>query len=90
MKHANLSSTQIGDYAQVNWLDSKMVFVSNSQDVQAIKNDLGYQAKMPNGYTFHLKDIDAFFVEITDGDYGEIWGMSGIIPYNTREVIRVR
>ena len=60
-------------------LGSHLQLVSDSQDVQAIREYLGKDA---GGY-------DAFFVAIEDGDYVEVWGMVGIIPYNSKLVSRL-
>jgi hypothetical protein len=49
-------------------------FVSDSQDVQAIREHLGTAAG----------NYDAFFVDTRDGEYTEVWGMCGIVPYSFR------
>ena len=54
--------------------------VSDSQDVQAIREYLGKDAG----------NYDAFFVATKDGDYTEVWGMVGIIPYNSKLVSKLR
>lgn len=51
-------------------------FISDSQDVEAIKEHLGPEA---SGY-------DSFFVEVADGDYKEVWGMVGIVPHLDKRV----
>jgi hypothetical protein len=65
--------------AAVGALPSELQFVSDSQDVQPIKDYLGESA---DGY-------DAFFVAIADGDYVEIWGICGIVPYNSKLTTRL-
>jgi len=56
-------------------------FVSDSQDVAAIKEYLqGFKA-MHELLNISLEDYDSFFVKIEDGDYTEIYGMAGIVPY---------
>ena len=60
-------------------LGQHLQFVSDSQDVQAIREHLGESAG----------DYDAFFVSIHDGDYSEVWGMVGIVPYNSKLVSRL-
>lgn len=57
-------------------LGAHLQFVSDSQDVQAIKEHLGPDA---DGY-------NSFFVEVVDGDYKEVWGMVGITPYLSKLV----
>jgi len=60
-------------------LGPHLQFFSDSQDVQPIKEDIGADAE---GY-------DSFFVATKDGDYTEVWGMSGIIPYRSKLVTRL-
>lgn len=52
-------------------LGAHLQFVSDSQDVQAIHEHLGPESL----------DYDAFFVDIKDGEYSEVWGIVGIVPY---------
>ena len=48
-------------------------FVSDSQDTAPIKASVaGADA------------YDAFFVLVGDGDYTEVWGMAGIVPYKSK------
>lgn len=60
-------------------LGSHLQLVSDSQDVQAIREHLSKDAG----------NYDAFFVAIKDGDYVEVWGMVGIVPYNSKLVSRL-
>jgi hypothetical protein len=55
--------------------------VSDSQDTASIRFDFG-----PEWEGF---DYDSYFVRIADGEYKEIWGMSGIVPYNSKLVTRL-
>lgn len=60
-------------------LGQHLQLVSDSQDVQAIREYLGEDAG----------NYDAFFVAIKDGEYIEVWGMVGIVPYNSKLVSRL-
>jgi hypothetical protein len=60
-------------------LPQHLMFVSNSQDVDAVKESIGPSAK----------DYDAFFVAVGDGDYDEVWGMCGIVPFKSKLVTRL-
>lgn len=60
-------------------LGQHLYFVSDSQDVQAIREHLGEDAG----------NYDAFFVDVRDGEYVELWGMCGIVPYNSKLVSRL-
>ncbi len=92
MKNQNtqyVENSIVGDYAQVNWLDPELSFLSDSQDVNDIKKYLGYVSNPRTGKGIAL-DFHSFFVGQEDGDYTQIWGMSGIIPYNNKEVVRLK
>jgi hypothetical protein len=54
-------------------------FISDSQEVWQVRQYLGIRAA---GY-------NSFFVIAKDGDYTAIWGMSGIIPYQSKLVARL-
>lgn len=60
-------------------LGQHLQLVSDSQDVQAIREHLGEDAG----------SYDAFFVDVQDGEYVELWGMVGIVPYNSKLVSRL-
>lgn len=53
-------------------------FVSDSQDTAPIKD-----------FIPSAKDYDSFFVLTVDGDYVEVWGMVGIVPYKSKLVSRL-
>jgi hypothetical protein len=53
-------------------------FVSDSQDTAPIKADIA-----------GAKDYDAFFVLLGDGEYTEVWGMAGIVPFRSKLVTRL-
>jgi hypothetical protein len=55
------------------------IFVSDSQDTKEIKSCIGRKT-----YGF-----DSFFVLVRDGDYLEVWGMKGIIPYLYKELTKI-
>jgi len=69
----------IGTMTAVAAISQGLQFVSDSQDVQAIRELIGESA---SGY-------DAFFVGVADGDYSEVWGICGIVPYNTKLTTRL-
>ena len=58
--------------------------VTDSQDVEAIKEYLGSDIG-----EFDLDGIDGFFVSIKDGDYSEILGFNGSIPYLDKELYQL-
>lgn len=69
----------IGGMTAVGALPKDLQFISDSQDVAPIKERIGESAQ---GY-------DAFFVRAADGDYIEVWGIVGIVPYNTKLTSRL-
>ena len=57
-----------------------LVFVNDLQDVNFIKEYIGKKAV----------EFDSFFVNILDGDYSEIYGIFGSIPYLEKEVYKIK
>jgi hypothetical protein len=55
-------------------------FVSDSQDVEAIKENLGKKAE----------GFDSFFVKVGEGDYDGVYGMEGTVPYTNKTVEKLR
>ncbi|TRZ49184.1 MAG: hypothetical protein D4S01_09065 [Dehalococcoidia bacterium] len=56
-----------------------LILVSDSQDVQAIKEYLGNQ----------VNQFDSFFVKVQDGEYKQIFAFLGNIPYLYKSVFEV-
>jgi hypothetical protein len=54
-------------------------FVSDSQEVNSIKEYLGKKANK----------FDSFFVIVGDGDYEAVWGMMGIVPLLTKNLTKL-
>jgi hypothetical protein len=57
----------------------KWKFVSDSQDTQAVKENIGQIAM----------EFDSFFVKIGEGEYLEAWGIHGIIPYTNKTAYQI-
>lgn len=60
-------------------LGQHLELITDSREVQAIREHLGEDAG----------NYDAFFVDVHDGDYAEVWGMVGIIPRLSKLVSRL-
>jgi hypothetical protein len=60
-------------------------FVSDSQDVEAVKEYVGDDPQIP------LDKYNSFFIRLNDAgdDYEEVWGMVGIVPNMDKPVERV-
>ena len=54
-----------------------LTFVDN--DIDFIKDYIGEKSK----------EFDAFFVKIIDGDFTEIFGIYGAIPYLEKEIYQI-
>lgn len=69
--------------ATVAALDTRtdLQFLSDSQDTAAIRYDFGSEW---DGFEY-----DSYFVAIADGEYTEIWGMSGTVPYKSKLVTQL-
>lgn len=55
--------------------------VDNSQDVKAIKEYFGNSKK--------LADFDGFFVKVDNGDYSEVYGFEGFVPYTYKNFYKI-
>lgn len=62
----------------VSELPDGLIFVSDSQDVTEIKSFFGNHPVIDN--------YDSFFVAIDEGEYSEVYGMEGIVPYLYKSV----
>jgi len=70
-------------YGIVDDLDSRpeLMFLSDSQQVQAIKHHIGNPE--------WASEYESFFVSAKDGDYDEIYGIEYTVPYSSRPVYRI-
>jgi hypothetical protein len=50
-----------------------LTLVTDSQDVQAVKDQLGNSDA--------LDDFDGFFVNVGEGEYTEVYGFQGNVPF---------
>lgn len=60
--------------------DPELLLVTDSQDVRAVKDTIGFPAL----------EYDGFFVKVENGDYSEVWGFLGTIPYVWKHAERLR
>lgn len=60
-------------------LPADVIFISDSQDVAAVKEYIGTKAS----------DYDSFFVRIVDGDYHAAYGLSGIVPWLRKPIDQI-
>lgn len=74
-----LKTSVIGDVRAVVNIGPEFQFLSDSQDVAPVKEHVGESAS----------DYDSFFVRVADGDYAEVWGMCGIVPFTSKLVRRL-
>ena len=86
-----MRQTKAGTMTAVGALNPDLQFVSDSQDVQAIKDSLAGRVNVRDvfGDAVSAEGYDAFFVRVQDGDYTEVWGICGIVPYNTKLTTRL-
>jgi hypothetical protein len=59
--------------------DPKYQLIQQDSDVQSIKD---YYGKKADGF-------DYFLVEVKDGDYEEVWGGTGSVPYDDDYMERI-
>jgi len=61
----------------VSDLENKdLIFISDSQDVSELRRQTG-------------TDYDSYFIRVGDGEYTQIYGMYGIVPYLEKRVYEV-
>lgn len=58
-------------------LPEHLQFISDSQDVEPINEQ-------------YDQDFGSYFVEVGEGDYVQIWGVEGIIPWNHKHAWKVK
>lgn len=58
-----------------------LMLLTDSQEIKAVKEYFGSRPA--------VRDFDGFFVEVADGDYGDVYGFEGIVPYNYKPVYLV-
>jgi hypothetical protein len=67
---------------RISNIPSEAQFVSDSQDVSAIKEYLGNKPTH--------KRFNSFFIIVGNGEYDSIWGMEGIIPWLYKIATKLR
>lgn len=55
-------------------------YIAVDSDVESIREYLGGIGN----------DYDAFFVSVVNGDYSQIWGIEGIVPYLEKTAYRLK
>ena len=63
----------------------EVTLVTDSQDVEPIRDFLGRQGKLAG-----IEDFGGFFLVARDGDYVALWGFCGSIPYNEKDVYEIK
>lgn len=59
--------------------NNNLILVTDAQDVKPLKDYLGEIAS----------DYDSFFVEVKDGEYSEVWGFCGTVPYLSKLTTKI-
>lgn len=60
-------------------LPRNLLLVTDSQESAAVKEYIGPDAD----------DYDSFFVAMGEGEYTEVWGFDGIVPWNWKKTWRI-
>lgn len=68
---------------ELNYRDD-IVLITDSQNVRELREFLTFEENLIS------KDLDGFFVVVKDGEYREVYGFSGIVPYLQKPVYRIR
>lgn len=76
-----MKTSQLFDFAKVSDMDADYQFVSDSQEVQFVREYAG----IDDSYDHN----DSYFVRQSDGEIVEVWGMSGTVPLLSKTVQRL-
>ena len=79
-------SSKCLDIKTIEELSDDLEFINDSQDVAEVLERLQHAPK--NILEFLM--LDSFFVRVADGEYIEIWGIQGIIPYLHKTAWRLK
>lgn len=80
-KEKNLRPIALGSRVSVSDIPKGYSFLSDSQDTEALKGDVGG----------HSKFYDSFFVgDTSTGEYKHVYGMNGIVPGLEKQAYRIR
>ena len=66
---------------QVKDITDEFVLITDEQEIRAVGDSIG----APD----IADEFGCLFVEINDGDYGQIWGCMSAVPWNDRELFDV-
>lgn len=74
------------DFKFIRDFGREYIFVDIDYEVESMKESIaGSVARFDKEYD----DYGAFFVIVGDGDFDEVWGIYGNIPYNDKIAYRV-
>lgn len=84
----------VGSIIQVNQLpdSNRLEFASDSQDVESVREYIPVAVLYSNDDEENpivYQKYDSYFVEVQEGDYTQIWGMIGIVPYITKSLVKI-
>jgi len=77
---AKINITKSGTVKDLNTRDD-LEFISDDYSINSIKNTIGRFEE--------LKDFNSFFVKINNGEYEEVYGIYGTVPYITKDIYRI-
>jgi hypothetical protein len=82
MKHTAKAETDAGKAPRVSDMDERFQLVTNSQDIAATLESIG------QGQEFC--EVGCLFVEVLDGDYGDVYYCEQSVPYLTDRVYKLQ
>ena len=68
-------------------LSQELILVNDSQDAKVVREHLG--KSLTSLEEAQGENFNSFFVKTVEGDYAEVWGFEGIIPYNNKRAWRI-
>lgn len=79
-----LDTRKVGSHTTLtDNFDESYTFVSDSQEVKSITNDLGGEIRLP-------LSPGAYFVKSHEGEYTEVWAIAGFVPSYEKTAYRLK
>ena len=72
---------EINEHRRIGQFGDGYVIMSDSQDMQAVFDSIGYQNMTMDEYDNPQWDYGCVIVKVGDGEYLEVWATESSVPY---------
>jgi len=80
MVRCRITAKRIGTIKDINKRED-LTLLTDSQDVESVKEYFGNRKA--------VDEFDGFFVKVGEGDYDEIYGFEGSVPYLSKSLYKI-